>query len=150
MRSIVLIALFLLVNTCLAANPFATTCDSASVTSCCGGGSAHFFSSPKVCRCMRCRFRDRFHLLGLDSQLFSGDQPVHMPYDTWNVYYYDRPYQFRQSDAHQLLPSDIGASGRKARRERMLDVYEQRTLENLPTVGNVDRLEYSILPGERY
>ncbi len=72
----------------------------------------------------------------------AGDMPIHTPYQTWQTYYYFRPYQARQSIYNTGFETTI--------REALGFIYEQRESRIRQTVAEVDPLEYSILPGQRY
>ena len=112
--------------------------------------SPHFFSSPcppaNNCNgnrpCMRCRIKLGWRLSGLQSELAGGNMPIHTPYQTWQLYYYFRPYQGRQSIYNSGFESTI--------REALGIIYEQRLSRIRQTVAEVDPLEYSILPGQEY
>lgn len=65
----------------------------------CGSGcqAAHFFSAPRrACVCIRCRISQARYLWGLSPQEFSGEMPIHTPYEAIHLFYYSRPYQLYQ------------------------------------------------------
>ena len=81
-------------------------------------------------------------LLGLHgSALYSVDHPIHTPYESWNMYYYARPYQFRQSEL-TAQDVDMGLQLRNA----ISATYDRLRETNRPRMGNVDGLEYATLP----
>jgi|GEM_PF-3949994 len=86
------------------------------------------------------RIRQWFDDLGLASRhLFESEQSIHMPYDSWNIYYYDRPYQFRHHET-TLLPMQSLV------RDELSGTYDEIQQRNEPRFGNVDALEFAVLP----
>ena len=124
---------------------FFATLVSESQAQCCDemAASPHFFSSPcppaNNCDgpkpCLRCRVKLGWRLSGLQSELASGNMPIHTPYQTWQLYYYFRPYQGRQSDYNSGFESTI--------REALGIIYEQRLSRIRQTVAEVDPLAVS-------
>ncbi len=100
-------------------------------------------ASSRLLPCLQCKKNARHCLCGRH-QFVSGEQPIHTPYDALNMYYYNRAYQYWQSET-----SSQEQSRNQAFRERMNQDYEQRKITNSPLIGAVDSLEFSDLPGGR-
>ena len=91
-------------------------------------------------------FRSRI-IQGLDGvgfysrHLFESEQSIHVPYDSWNIYYYDRPYQFRHHETTLLSMQGLA-------RDQLSATYDEIQQRNTPRVGNVDALEFDVLPSD--
>lgn len=119
-------------------------CHSASVRTL-GLHSPHFFAHRKLGPGLRARVESRLDQLDVYSRhFFESEQSIHMPYDSWNIYYYDRPYQFRH---HAMLLPALSPSS-SALREQMMTTYDQIEQRSAPEYGNVDGLEFAVLPSD--
>lgn len=112
---------------------------------CCHAGhcSPHFFGGVKSSFGFQ-GFRSRI-VQGLDGlgfysrHLHESEQSIHVPYDSWNIYYYDRSYQFRHHEMNLLANQNMLNDSLSAS-------YDEIQQRNEPRVGNVDSLEFAVLP----
>ena len=95
--------------------------------SCRCGNRPHFFSAP---------CQDKLYRMGLTRMPASGDMHAHAPYETWEIYYYDRPYQARQSG--DRLATSVGIL-----QSALAPFYEVRERQLRNGADDVDLLEYA-------
>ena len=111
--------------------------------------SPHFFSSPAACGCIKCKMSSLFSddaFSWLDDIAPVGNNPIHMPYEAENIYYYNRPYQFAQSLADEVSPEETTRDTSRGIRDKMESYYRRTVALRRPQVGDVDSFEFSVLP----